>query len=94
MVVLSFDLSSKDTSGLVVEADICARILLPGKEDEVDEQGGTLTGQIVDICVCSLSLMSTNWVGCVRECWRILRMGWVAFYFVSMLKLMSSQRGA
>ncbi|KAG9100984.1 25S rRNA (adenine645-N1)-methyltransferase [Ceratobasidium sp. UAMH 11750] len=66
--VLSFDLVSD--GAWVVEADICTKVPLPGSEqDGEDEQA------VVDACVCSLSLMSTNWVGCVREAWRVLRMG-------------------
>ncbi|KAG8689450.1 25S rRNA (adenine645-N1)-methyltransferase [Ceratobasidium sp. 394] len=66
--VLSFDLVSD--GAWVVEADICTKIPLPGSEQDGEE------GQaVVDACVCSLSLMSTNWIGCVREAWRVLRMG-------------------
>ncbi|KAG9122304.1 25S rRNA (adenine645-N1)-methyltransferase [Ceratobasidium sp. 392] len=43
-------------------------IPLPGSEK--DGEGGQA---VVDACVCSLSLMSTNWIGCVREAWRVLR---------------------
>jgi ribosomal RNA-processing protein 8 len=78
LVVLSYDLVSRNPDGLVVEADICARIPLPGGEEgpaEGAEDGSGATGQVVDVCVCSLSLMNTNWVGCVRECWRILKDG-------------------
>ncbi|KAG8736965.1 25S rRNA (adenine645-N1)-methyltransferase [Ceratobasidium sp. 414] len=66
--VLSFDLVSD--GAWIVEADICTKIPLPGSEQ--DGEGGQA---IVDACVCSLSLMSTNWVGCAREAWRVLRMG-------------------
>ncbi|KAG8699534.1 25S rRNA (adenine645-N1)-methyltransferase [Ceratobasidium sp. 394] len=66
--VLSFDLVSD--GAWVVEADICTKVPLPGSEQDGED------GQaVVDACVCSLSLMSTNWVGCVREAWRVLRMG-------------------
>ncbi|CAE6521857.1 unnamed protein product [Rhizoctonia solani] len=65
--VLSFDLVSDHK--WVVEADICTRIPLPGSED------GPYEGAIADACVCSLSLMSTNWIGCAREAWRVLRVG-------------------
>lgn len=66
--VLSFDLKSDNR--YVVEADICQRIPLPGSETE--ESDG---GQVVDVVVCALSLMSTNWMGCIREVWRILKSG-------------------
>ncbi|CAE6437533.1 unnamed protein product [Rhizoctonia solani] len=65
--VLSFDLVSDNK--WVVEADICTRIPLPGSEDPQYECA------IADACVCSLSLMSTNWIGCGREAWRVLRTG-------------------
>lgn len=63
--VLSYDLIRLPP--YVMEADICQRIPLPGSEE-------TEEGQVVDVCVCALSLMSTNWVGCIRECWRVLKM--------------------
>lgn len=71
--VLSFDLVSDGK--WVVEADVCARIPLPGGEDEDAEEseGDELQAQVVDVVVCALSLMSKNWVGCVREAWRILK---------------------
>ncbi|KAH7345499.1 methyltransferase-domain-containing protein [Rhizoctonia solani] len=65
--VMSFDLLGDNK--WVVEADICTRIPLPGSEDAESQ------GAIADACVCSLSLMSTNWIGCAREAWRVLRMG-------------------
>ena len=65
LAVLSFDLVPD--RAFVVEADTCARVPLPGSED-ADE------GAVVDVVVCALSLMGTNWPGCVREAWRILRM--------------------
>ncbi|KAG8791777.1 25S rRNA (adenine645-N1)-methyltransferase [Ceratobasidium sp. 428] len=65
--VLSFDLVSD--GAWVVEADVCARVPLPGSEDGEDGHA------VVDACVCSLSLMSTNWIGCVREAWRVSRIG-------------------
>ncbi|GJJ07515.1 hypothetical protein Clacol_001717 [Clathrus columnatus] len=63
--VLSYDLVR--CPPYVIEADICQWIPLPGSEHS-DE------GHVVDVCVCALSLMGTNWVGCIRECWRILKM--------------------
>lgn len=61
--VLSFDLASDGE--FVVEADICDKIPLPGKVD-----GG---GRIVDVVVCALSLMSLNWLQCLKEARRILK---------------------
>jgi ribosomal RNA-processing protein 8 len=66
--VLSFDLKSDDC--YVVEADICQRVPLPGSELE-----GIDGAQVADVVVCALSLMSTNWMGCIREAWRILKPG-------------------
>lgn len=60
--VLSFDVVSDGE--FVVEADICGRLPLPGSE-----RGG---GRIVDVVVCALSLMSTNWPQCIREARRVL----------------------
>ncbi|TFK99080.1 methyltransferase-domain-containing protein [Pterulicium gracile] len=64
--VLSFDLVASD---YVVEADICRYIPLPGSAPEGVQTGAA----IVDVVVCSLALMGTNWPGCVREAWRILK---------------------
>ena len=68
--VISFDLVSDDPA--VVEADICTRLPLPGSEQEGEDSLAT-----IDVAVCALSLMSTNWVGCIREAWRVLRTGYV-----------------
>lgn len=65
--MLSYDLVSDGE--FVVEADICQRIPLPGSEDGVKTDGA----QVADVAICALSLMSTNWVGCVREAWRVLK---------------------
>lgn len=54
---------SKD--GWVVECG-CASVPLPGS--------GT-GGEIVDVVVCCLSLMGTDWVEIVREARRVLREG-------------------
>ncbi|KAL5527200.1 hypothetical protein ACEPAG_5991 [Sanghuangporus baumii] len=62
--VLSFDLFSANP--FIVAADICGRLPLPGSEAN-DE------GQIVDVVVCCLSLMNSNWLNCVREAGRILK---------------------
>ncbi|KAJ6629124.1 methyltransferase-domain-containing protein [Mycena sp. CBHHK59/15] len=68
--VLSFDLVSDGV--FVVEADICEKIPLPGSEAaEGDKSDGQ--GQVVDVVVCALSLMGTNWTNCIREAWRILK---------------------
>lgn len=71
MTVLSFDLVSD--GAFVVEADICTKIPLPGSEGT---EGGKLDGEgsVVDVAVCALSLMGTNWPSCLRETWRILKM--------------------
>ena len=81
--VLSFDLVgdyNDDHGGWVVETDFLEHVPLPGRtgrgesEDEVDEGGGGAS-QVVDIVVCCLSLMGTNWLGGVYEACRILRQG-------------------
>lgn len=66
--VLSYDLISANP--FIVATDICGKLPVPGSEVE-DE------GQIVDVVVCSLSLMSTNWLNCIREARRILKKGYV-----------------
>ncbi|TCD62731.1 25S rRNA (adenine645-N1)-methyltransferase [Steccherinum ochraceum] len=68
--VLSYDLVSDNV--YVIEADICSHIPLPGNEEAEEGSGGA---QVVDVVVCALSLMGTNWPKCVREAWRILREG-------------------
>jgi ribosomal RNA-processing protein 8 len=72
LTVISFDLVSDGT--YVIEADTCSQVPLPGSEPQSAEsvQG---KAQIVDVAVCALSLMSTNWPKCIREAWRILRPG-------------------
>jgi ribosomal RNA-processing protein 8 len=72
--VISFDLVSDNK--FVVEADICERIPLPGSEGGLSEKSAG-EGQIVDVVVCALSLMGTNWVNCLREAWRVLKAGQV-----------------
>ncbi|KAH8113306.1 methyltransferase-domain-containing protein [Phellopilus nigrolimitatus] len=64
--VLSYDIVAANP--FIVAADICDKVPLPGAEigDE---------GQIVDVVVCSLSLMSTNWLNCIREARRVLKLG-------------------
>ncbi|PIL36901.1 hypothetical protein GSI_00591 [Ganoderma sinense ZZ0214-1] len=75
MSVLSFDLVSDDA--YVIQADICSHVPLPGSEPSSGgpSHEGVGEGQVVDVVVCALSLMGTNWPGCVREAWRILRPG-------------------
>jgi ribosomal RNA-processing protein 8 len=68
--VLSYDLVSDGQ--FVVEADICSHIPLPGSEADSDEKSNG-DGQVVDVVVCALSLMGTNWPNCLREAWRILK---------------------
>ncbi|KAG8932992.1 25S rRNA (adenine645-N1)-methyltransferase [Tulasnella sp. 418] len=58
---MSFDLVSNND--YVVAADICEKVPLPGGDEG---------GKIVDLVLCSLSLMSTNWLGCIKEAKRIL----------------------
>ncbi|KAG6854994.1 hypothetical protein C0991_005923 [Blastosporella zonata] len=70
LTILSFDLVSDDA--FVVEADICDKIPLPGSEPTEKSEGD---GQVVDVVVCALSLMGTNWPNCIREAWRILKPG-------------------
>ncbi|KAF9782898.1 methyltransferase-domain-containing protein [Thelephora terrestris] len=65
--VLSYDLVPDGM--YVIQADICASIPLPGSEP--DE--GVGEGHIVDMVVCTLSLMGSNWPKCIREAWRILK---------------------
>jgi ribosomal RNA-processing protein 8 len=60
----------------VVEADCCKSIPLPGSEEEAGKGGGRGGGgQVVDLAICSLSLMNTNWIRCVREARRVLKDG-------------------
>ena len=71
--VMSFDLVAD--RAFVVEADIFDRLPLPGSEVDNDrnEKLGQGHAQIVNVVVCALSLMGTNWPNCIREAWRILR---------------------
>jgi len=64
--VLSYDL--KSDGHYITEADICNKLPLPGSEAR--ELNG---GQVVDVVICALCLMSTNWVQCIREAWRVLK---------------------
>ncbi|KAG6903381.1 hypothetical protein C0995_013134 [Termitomyces sp. Mi166 len=67
--IISFDLVSD--GAFVVEADICSKIPLPGSEPMREKSEGE--GHLVDVVVCALSLMGTNWPNCLREAWRILK---------------------
>lgn len=67
--VLSYDLIAPNS--FVISADICDKLPLPGAEGNGHE------GQIVDVVVCSLSLMNTNWLNCIREARRVLKPGCV-----------------
>ena len=69
--ILSFDLAKGDTpnASLITVADI-SNLSTAGVKDAT-----------VDIAICCLSLMGTNWVDIVKECARIVRGGgevWVA----------------
>lgn len=68
-VVHSYDLIAANP--FVVAADVCDKLPLPGAEGTGHE------GQVVDVVVCSLSLMNTNWLKCVREARRVLKPGYV-----------------
>lgn len=84
LVVLSYDLVSDGE--WVVDADVCGRVPLPGSEgregsgSEEGQEG--VSAQVVDVVVCALSLMSTNWVGTVREAWRVLKLKCVVPYIL------------
>jgi len=71
--VMSFDLVAD--RAFVVEADIFDRLPLPGTEVDSDgnEKLGQGHAQIINVVVCALSLMGTNWPNCIREACRILR---------------------
>jgi ribosomal RNA-processing protein 8 len=72
--VLSYDLVSDNA--YIVAADICSFIPLPGSEPS-SSQKSEGEAQVVDVVVCALSLMGTNWPRCMREAWRILKPGCV-----------------
>ncbi|KAG5648681.1 hypothetical protein DXG03_000027 [Asterophora parasitica] len=72
MTVLSFDLVSD--GAYVVEADVCNKIPLPGSEGTENEKSDG-EAHVVDVVICALSLMGTNWPNCLREAWRILKPG-------------------
>lgn len=72
MIVLSYDLVSDGS--YVIAADICGKLPLPGSEG-VEGESGEGEGHIVDVAVCALSLMGSNWPNCIREAWRTLKPG-------------------
>lgn len=58
----------------MIEADICANLPLPGSEPSSDDgDSGAGDAHVVDLVVCALSLMGTNWPNCIREAWRVLK---------------------
>jgi len=72
--------------GWVVQADFLTNIPLPGRpggEDADEEEkprkkkgkGKESGSEIVDVAVCCLSLMGTNWVGGIYEACRVLKQG-------------------
>jgi ribosomal RNA-processing protein 8 len=87
--VISFDLVGD--GALVVEADIFDRLPLPGSEADSDgsEESSQGHAQIVNVVVCALSLMGTNWPNCIREAWRILRPKYVLSLITDCLNIPS-----
>ena len=87
-IVLSYDLDSsvsQSAGGWVVEADFLESIPLPGRPGGL-AAGTELTegkkgkkdnwgSEVVEVVVCCLSLMGTNWVGGIYEACRILKQG-------------------
>ena len=71
--VLSYDLVSD--GAFVIEADIFGHLPLPGTLPDDDGAKHDGEAQVVDVVVCALSLMGTNWPQCIREAWRVLRSG-------------------
>lgn len=67
--VISYDLVGDGE--FVVEFDMCGALPLPGSERTISGSAG-----IVDVVVCALSLMGTNWPNVIRESWRVLRAGY------------------
>lgn len=77
-VVLSYDLVGDGEGavgeGWVVRADFLTHVPLPGRP------GGSAVAkkaasEVVDVVVCCLSLMGTNWIGGIYEAARILKQG-------------------
>lgn len=86
IAVVSFDLVSDGV--FVVEADTCSKIPLPGSEGD-EEEKSIGEGHVVDVVVCALSLMGTNWPNCLREAWRILKPEYVSLLLPSLCELTS-----
>lgn len=87
-VVLSYDLvgdsgvedDGTGSEGWVVRADFLTHVPLPGRPGGAGAVTKTKkkdphASEIVDVVVCCLSLMGTNWVGGIYEAARILRQG-------------------
>nr|ODN79219.1 ribosomal RNA-processing protein 8 [Cryptococcus depauperatus CBS 7841] len=78
-VVLSFDLV--EMGGWVVEADFLEKVPLPANNGNIRKKNTkkvnrcSYSSEIVDVVVCCLSLMGTNWVGGISEACRILKQG-------------------
>ncbi|KAH9817309.1 methyltransferase-domain-containing protein [Melampsora americana] len=66
--VMSFDLVT-DSDGWVIQAECSTKVPLPGSPSDQVDNG------MVDVVVCCLSLMGTNWVGMILEARRILKQG-------------------
>ncbi|KAI9622779.1 hypothetical protein H4Q26_015063 [Puccinia striiformis f. sp. tritici PST-130] len=64
--VFSYDLKA-DNEGWITVAECSSLVPLPGSLDDRIQNG------LMDVVVCCLSLMSTNWVGIILEARRILR---------------------
>jgi ribosomal RNA-processing protein 8 len=75
--------------GWVVEADFLTSVPLPGrtglggsgasaeKSKRRKGKGKEEASEVVDVVVCCLSLMGTNWIGGIYEACRILKPGYV-----------------
>lgn len=72
MTVLSYDLISDGK--YVIATDICGTLPLPGSE-EAEGESSQGEGHVVDVAICALSLMGSNWPKCIREGWRVLKPG-------------------
>ncbi|EGG04864.1 uncharacterized protein MELLADRAFT_78249 [Melampsora larici-populina 98AG31] len=66
--VMSYDLVT-DRDGWVIAAECSTKVPLPGCQSD------TVDNAMVDVVVCCLSLMGTNWVGMILEARRILKQG-------------------
>lgn len=77
--------ASEAAQGWVVEADFLTHVPLPGRPGGVDEEAeaakprkgkeAAKACEVVDVVVCCLSLMGTNWLGGIYEACRILKEG-------------------